>query len=430
MTRLLFLAGLLLAGGAATAAPKALPAGDPFAAYLDRQPPRIVREVPEPADAGRQGVAVRRVVFLSRTVQTPDGPRASEVYAVIARPAAPGPYPGILVLHGGAGCAEAEKAIAWAARGYIAVAPDLPGIADPKKLAHSNGPWKVAYGQNRWTAKPDITASTIFDGVLAAMQSLYLLRAQPDVILDRVGVVGISWGGYATTMVCSLAGADVRAGFSVFGCGFYEHCVAGAALQRMPEDERALWFRHLDAGRRAGAMKAAYFVAAATNDFFFWPPAVTATLKAIPGERNHLFAPNVTHKAPVPGGTDGAGPANWLKMEVEYFAWHLKAEGRPLPRVGIEPVSEAEALAPDGGIRVRFTVQSPAPVAAAQVWYSLPGEPWTKRVWTACPARDLGAGFYEAPLPADAKAADWFALVSDDRAVTVSSEMVGGEMGQ
>ena len=41
----------------------------------------------------------------------------------------------------------------------------------------------------------------------------------------------------------------------------------------MPDDERERWLRHLDAGRRAPNMKAAYFVAGATNDFFYWPRA-------------------------------------------------------------------------------------------------------------------------------------------------------------
>jgi hypothetical protein len=45
-----------------------------------------------------------------------------------------------------------------------------------------------------------------------------------------------------------------------------------------------------------------------------------------------------------------------------------------------------------------------------------------KREWLALPATKTGETYYEAQLPAEA--ADWFALVSDDRPVTVSSDMV------
>ena len=86
----------------------------------------------------------------------------------------------MLVLHGGGGIAEVDKAMAWAQRGYVAVSPDLPGIADPKKLTDTKGRWNaLKYGEGRWVATPDASASVIFDAVLAAMKALYLLRSQP-----------------------------------------------------------------------------------------------------------------------------------------------------------------------------------------------------------------------------------------------------------
>ena len=184
-------------------------AADPFAAYLDGKAPAILREVSSTVVVP-ENITVRHVVFRSRD--------DSEIYAVIATPKAAGRHPGMLVLHGGGGNAEEEKAMAWAQRGYVAVAPDLPGIADPKKLTETKGRWNaLKYGEGRWVATPDASASVIFDAVLSAMKSLYLLRAQPEVDGSRIGVVGISWGGYMTTMVCGLAGEQVQAGFAVFG---------------------------------------------------------------------------------------------------------------------------------------------------------------------------------------------------------------------
>ena len=399
---------------------------DPFAPYLDGQPPAVLREVPytNPPSAG---VTVRQVVFRLQD--------EAEVLAVIATPLAQGKHPGMLVLHGGGGCAETEKAVAWAQRGYVAVAPDLPGIAEPKKIPYSKGRWSgMKYGEGRYVANPEVKASLLFDAVLSAMKSLDLLRAQPDVDQARIGVVGISWGGYMTTMVCGLAGERVRAGFAVFGCGFYELTSQQPTLLKMPVAEREQWMTWLDAGRRASGIKAAFFTAGAANDFFYWPRAVQATLDAIPGEKNHLYAPNSNHKVPLPGGTVFAkeaaepfkptpfqpfptprgGKANWLAMEVPYFDFYLNGKGQPLPRASVEKAAER--------LVARVAVKAPRPLANVEVWWAKADSNVMKRVWQAVPMKKSGESSYEAKLPAEA--ADWFAVASDDRPVTVSSDLV------
>ena len=416
---------------------------DPFAPYLDDRAPEIIREIAN-ATPSPEGITVRQVVFRSR--------ENSEIFAIIATPKAAGRHPGILVLHGGGGIAEVDKAMAWAQRGYVAVAPDLPGIAEPKKLINTKGKWSsFKYGENRWIAEPDGSASVIFDAVLSAMKSLFLLRAQPDVDSSRIGVVGISWGGYMTAMVCGLAGDRVKAGFALYGCGFFEYSgeqpvgplrpdLPQNSLWRMPQEQRERWLRDLDAGRRAPGMKAAYFLAAATDDFFGWPRAAQATLNAVHGEKNHLFAPTANHKAPVPGGsifgnkpeapftptafqpypTPTGQKANWLAMEVPYFDYFLKGIGKPFPKVAVQATKEPRLA--------RFSVAAPHPLTKVEVYWSkavpvvLKRDDVLKREWIALPAAKAADGCYEAKLPAEA--AEWFALVSDDRPVTVSSDMI------
>jgi dienelactone hydrolase len=409
---------------------QAAESADPLQPYLDGKVPTILREIAS-TNAPPEGITVRRVVFRSRD--------DSEIFAVIATPKTAGKHPGMLVLHGGGGIAEVDKAMAWAQRGYVAVAPDLPGIADPKKLTETKGRWNaLKYGEGRWVANPDASASVIFDAVLSAMQSLYLLRSQPDVDTSRIGVVGISWGGYMTTMVCGLAGDQVRAGFAVFGCGFYELTAQlngpKSTLGAMPADERDRWLRQLDAGRRAPGIKAAFFTAGAANDFFYWPRAVQATLDAIPGEKNHLYAPNANHKVPLPGGTvfpkqpaepfkatpfqpfptPGGSKANWLAMEVPFFDYYLKGIGQPLPKVSVRPASDPRLA--------RFSIASPRPLAKVEVYWAAADSNVMKRAWLALPATKTGDQLYQVKLPAEA--ADWFAVASDDRPVTVSSDLI------
>ncbi len=400
---------------------------DPLLPLLDGKPPEIIREIP-PTGPVPENITLRRVVFRSRN--------DSEIFAVIAAPKAPGKYPGMLVLHGGGGSAEIDKAIAWAQRGYVAVAPDLPGIAEPKKLTDTKGSFtSLKYGEGRWIADPDASASVIFDAVLGAMKALDMLRAQPNVDPSRIGVVGISWGGYMTAMVCGLAGDKVRAGFALYGCGFFDLGGYGpASWKKIPDAERDKWLAILDPGRRVPNMKAAYFLAAATNDFFGYLSSAQATLDAIPGEKNHLFAPNANHKIPVPGGsvfdnkqeppftptpfqpypTPSGQNANWLAMEVPYFDYYLKGIGKPLPKVKIEKASDP--------LLAKLRIDAPLPLTSVQVYWAKESTDPKTREWIALPATANSTGIYEAKLPADA--ADWFALVSDDRPVTVSSDLV------
>ncbi|NDP21065.1 MAG: hypothetical protein GZ091_08295 [Paludibacter sp.] len=397
---------------------------DPFNKYLDSKPPTIIREI---SIKESLGVIVREVTFFLKD--------SSAVYAVIATPKAKGKYPGILILHGGGGMAEKKKAIAWAQRGYVAVAPDLPGIANPYDLIYTKGRWnELKYGTERYVAKPDVTTSVIFDAVLSGMKSLYLLRSQPSVISSKIGVVGVSWGGYLTTMICGLAGNQVEAGFSVFGCGFYELTSQQPTLQQMSETERKQWLKYLDAGRRANNIKAAFFIAGAANDFFYWPKAVQKTLDVITAEKNHVYAPNVTHKIPLPGGsvfevkpattftptafqpypTPSGSGANWLAMEVPYMDFYLKGVGKPFPKVIVNKTEDAQIA--------NFTIETSVAISKVEVYWSINCPEPTKCLWNAIIPVEIGVNKYQVKLPDDA--AEWFVVASDERPVSVSSDLM------
>lgn len=395
-------------------------AQDPFQPYLNGKAPRIVKELGETTEGS---VKIRKLVFLSRNVKTPEGMIPNEIFAAIVRPAAPGKYPGLLVFHGGGGNAEISKATGWAAQGYVVLVLDEPGVANPQKVSEATtGVWKkYKYAANRFVVKPDASASTIFDGVLASLQGLYLLRAQPDVIKDRIGVAGISWGGYMTTMISSLANKYIRASFSVYGSGFYDE---GSSFEKelntMSPEDKATWLTYLDAGRRVANIKTPFFLAGAANDFFFHPPAVMKTLLSMKnGQVNHLFGPNASHKILLPGGTtkkDTTRPG-WMEMEQTWFDYFLKDKGQPLP-----VVTDAEQSAD----AFRFRVNSPLPITEAKVYYSYADTTWPKRVWVPVTAAAEGDGWYTASIPSETngKVFDWYANVSDARPVSVSSYII------
>lgn len=388
-----------------------------FRTLLDAPAPPIIREIP--SEDTPTGITLREVVFESR-IPSPDSaekPRANEVYALISAPTGEGPFPGILLLHGGMGHADRAETLTWAARGYVVVTPDLPGIADPEKVPHSKGEWiSLGYGANRWIVEPNISHSTIYQGLTAALQAFSLLRDDPRSDATLLGVTGTSWGGYSSTMLSALLGMRVRAAFSNYGSGFYEDTTFASALNSSPATGEA-WLHALDAGRRAGNISAAFFIAGATNDTFFYPPAVEKTLAAIPKETNRVHAPNAHHALPIPGGVEACGGS--AAMAAEWFAWHLQGKGSPFPTVTIVPQDQPQ--------RARFHVASSEPPSSVSVWWSLPApdDKWPQRVWNEIPAEACGDSEYQASLPTEGIKAGltWFALVSEPRGVSASSSI-------
>lgn len=409
--RFLLCSLVLLAGhGTAHAAPAE---ADPLAAYRTPEAPSILRELPavEPAPAG---LVVRRFVFKSRTVPTPTGRVDTEVYAVFAAPAGPGPFPGIVVYHGGKGKAEEQTVLTWARRGYAAVSCDLPGIVDPAGAPHSAGFWKdLPYGGGRWRAAPDVSASVIFDAVVAGLEVFDWLSVQPSVDRDRVGVIGTSWGGYMATMVAGLRGTHVKATYSIFGCGFYESAIFAEEMAKMPSVENARWLRHLDAGRLAPGITASWFIAAPSNDTYFYPPAVTATYDAIRADKRIVIVPGADHALKSPDGeNDARGFAE------AFFATHLLGRADSFPTIRV--LDQRPGDAPG---KVRLAVDGPQPLKRIQI-YTTSGTvaEWKKKVWVAADAKRGDGGAYEAELPAGGnEPVWWFALVTDERGFASST---------
>ena len=384
--------------------------GNVFLPYLNGKAPSVLRDLgTETID----GVLVQKVVFRSMWV----GGVSQEVYAVIARPAQEGKYPGILWLHGGYGCADPKAAISFAKAGYVAVSPDLPGIASAKLCPNSAGPWTYrASALNQMTVRPDPTASPIFDAEVAALQAFELLSAQPGVLRDRVGVCGISMGGYSTTMISGLLGERVRAAYSIFGCGYYDRGSTWTAqLADLPDDEREAWLHHFDAGRRASNIRAPYFIAAAVRDHFFWPPGVNATVSAIPQGGNQAYAPEASHRLT---GIPSSDSLNLL-----YFAYWLKGEGKPFPKVTIESCQPQ----PDGGKQITFSVQAPLPVQTATLYVTAGGESWEAATWEPIAAQAAGENRFQAVIAPGkiSKKGAWYVNVSDARPATAGSLVYG-----
>ena len=172
----------------------------------------------------------------------PEGERETQVFAYIGFPAtasAASPVPGMVLVHGGAGHAYAEWVQYWIDHGFAAVSFDGFG------QSYTGADHTYDASMDFW--KPDPVSQPLMDGfasvgkpfaeqgytyyVADVLLANTILRSDPRVDKERIGLTGISWGGLATsTAVCY----DDRFAFAapVYCCGFLDasHTVWGAGF--------------------------------------------------------------------------------------------------------------------------------------------------------------------------------------------------------
>jgi dienelactone hydrolase len=386
---------------------------DPFKPYLNSIP-NVIKVISETNTGAEAAITTRKFLFGSRN-------NINTVYAIMSFPQKPGTYPGILILHGGGSKAEDVASIVenYARLGYVAMCFDMPGICNNGTTPNSSGPWKSRPGPleaPRFDIANGLENSTLFDAEVAGIEAFNYLSVQPNVNKKYLGITGYSWGGYSTTFLAGVLGSRVRAAYSVFGSGFYEKGSFWKKLiSDLPESVQEAWLTYFDAGRRAPKIKAAYFLEAASNDNFFWPEAVQSTMNAIPGtKKNHVWDPNLNHKQ------QPAGPV----MQQIYFDYYLKGKGEEFAKVKISDIKAN----PDSSIKVTVKLAVPKGVSANSVllYYSYADTKWQNRKWIAINFEQAGKNKYEALIPASiaGRSIDYYAYVTDDRKVSVCSEMI------
>jgi cephalosporin-C deacetylase-like acetyl esterase len=386
--------------------------GDPFATYLNSVPKilQIISEIR--SGSGDSAIVTREVVYSSKN-------NINKVYAIMAFPQKSGKYPALLVLHGGSGNASGLKDLVekYARKGYVSLACDMPGYCNIEHTPYSSGPWKVHPAPDerpRFNVADGVVNSSLVDAEVSGIEGFNLLVSQPNVDEAKIGITGYSWGGYSTTFISGLLGKRIKAAYSYWGCGFYEKGSFWKELiEKLPVSDRATWLKYFDAGRRASNIKANYFIEAAPNDTFFWPPAVAATLDAIKGEKNHTWGPNVNHTLT---------PTSDLMQEV-FFDHQLKGVGAAFPSVKITKIKQQA----DGSKVVSIKTFIPRGVKAdsINIYYSEKSNNWQKRKWLPIKAVLQGGNKYRVVIPADIvnRQIDFYAYLIDSRKVSVASFM-------
>jgi dienelactone hydrolase len=313
-------------------------------------------------------------------------------------------FPGMVLVHGGGGTAFESWVKLWVDRGYAAIAMDTCGAlpkpdAAPRPRHEFSGPpgWG-GFDQIDQSAEDQWTYHAVADAVLAHS----LLRAQPEVDADRIGLTGISWGGYLT---CIIAGVDSRLRFAVpvYGCGFYRDTVFAAPVNQSGTDGGNRWMEWWDPSNYLPRAKMPMLWVNGSNDFAYWFPAMQKSYRIIPAENRTL---SVRLRMP-----HGHGPAGESPKEIAVFADSILRGGKPLPRVVSQQIQDRQ---------VTVAFESTVPVVKAELNFtSDTTSPWPDRPWTAIPAT-LQGNVATATLPAEAKL--YYMNLFDDRDCAVSSE--------
>ena len=369
--------------------------------------PEILRSETAASDS----IGIRHIVFRSIDV----GGVQNEVYAVVASPKNAGPHPALLVLHPGRAAAQAAIAEEWARKGYVAISPDLPGIANPELAPRSGGLWKQRpYGADRWTVSPSLAHSTIFQSLAAGTGAVRLLQGMVNVDAKRIGIIGASWGSYMTTVLAGLLGDEIRAAYAVWGGGFFEDTVFAANLASLGDTERSRWQAALGAENYLPRISARIFIAGASNDRAFYLPSLVRSYENIRAPKGIVFGPNADHDA---GGYAGGPPPNdrnWTAQEVTFFEHALKGIGAPLPHVEVAKISPQFA---------EVQVQAETGVRELALFHAPADAPWPKRQWKQLAAdriKAAGGNRYRIDLSGLEPGA-WYVIATDLRGVSASS---------
>jgi len=330
--------------------------------------------------------------------------KPTRVFAYLGRPAATSSarLPAMVLVHGGGGKAFNAWAEHWAKRGYVALAMDLSGNGPNGRLP-DGGPDQSDETKFRNFAEPEVGDMWSYHAVAAVVRGHSLLRSLPEVDPDRIGLTGISWGGYLT---CIVAGIDSRfkVAVPVYGCGFLgENSVwKDKALATMTPDARALWLRFFDPSRYLGSVQHPILFLNGTTDFAYPLDSYQKSYRLVPARWRHLsVVVNLPHGH------------IWTFPEVDAFVDSVLREAPPLARFR-DPVLAGNIFSAALDRRVLGMT--------AQLCYTTNSGPWQKRAWTLAPTR-VADRRISAEL-STSRPLTAFLAVTDERGLRISSEHI------
>jgi len=314
-------------------------------------------------------------------------------------------YPAMVLIHGGGGTAFDRWVRVWTARGYAAIAMDLCGSVPAGKYGdwkrhEAGGPpgWEASFGQ----MEEPIEDHWQFHAVSAVLRAHSLLRSFPEVDEERIGVTGISWGGYLT---CLVAGVDQRFKFAapVYGCGYLgDNSAWLPALEKMGPERAARWLDLWDPSQFLAYTKMPILWVNGTNDFAYPMDSWQKSYRLSKTPHTLCLRVRMPH---------GHGPAGENPEEIHIYVNSLLKEGTSLPMITHQGREKNETW---------ITYESKSPIVKAELNFTRDIGKWQDRKWeSAAAAVDADKKKVIGQLPAGTTV--YYVNIFDDRECAVSS---------
>jgi dienelactone hydrolase len=327
--------------------------------------------------------------------------KPTRVFGYLGRPAiGKGPFPALVLVHGGGGKAFREWAEHWASRGYVALTMDTAGYG-PNGPLPDGGPDQTDTTKFRDFNDDEARDMWTYHAVSAVIRGVSLLAALPEVDSRRIGITGISWGGYLT---CIVAGLDhrLKVAVPVYGCGFLgdNSFWKDKSLAQMRPDARDRWLRDFDPSQYLGGVSCPILFLNGASDFAYPLDSYRASYRLVPAKYRHVSVVLGLHHGHI-----------WTFDEVDTFVDSVLRNGLRLPWL---------ARTKTHGDRVSVKVISPLPIKQAALNYTTDSGEWQKRRWQTVPV-EINDDTITARLPVPRPVA-WFLSITDERGLRVSTE--------
>ena len=288
--------------------------------------------------------------------------------------------PAMVCVHGGNGTAYRDWVELWAKRGYAAIAMDTCGSI-PVRVPGTKFDWISSGigGPRGWggfaNVNDDIKDQWPYHAVSTVVRSHSFLRAQSGVDSERIGITGLSWGGFLT---CLSAAVDKRFKLAVpvYTCAFYD--TIGSAEERRKTIGDVKWRRWLDLWdpkHYIPEIDMPIMWLSGTNDRSFPYGSLRKTFPLVKVPLDVVIRPRMPH-----GHTAG-----WSPKEILAYADSFFRNGLKLPKVSAPVAAGNTAVA-----RFESGEGFMAPVAA-ELHYTTADGKWENRLWRCRPARMEGA---------------------------------------
>jgi len=314
--------------------------------------------------------------------------------------------PAVVLVHGGDGTAFADWVRLWNSRGYAAIAIDtcgsvpIPAGNNTWQRSPFGGPpcWEESFEQIDWPEKDQWP----YHAVAAIMLANSLLRSFPEIDPDRIGITGISWGGYLTALAASI---DRRFRFAalVYGCGFLGEDSYWVPQFRMMDAVKAQkWLRLWDPSVYLKKAKMPFLWVDGTNDEFYPLDSLRKSYLLPRVPRTLSIRVRMPHSH-----DDGERPE-----EIFAFADHLL---RSMPSLAtVQAPSQRGAL-----VWLSYTAQ--IPIVKIDFNYTMDRGEWKDRHWTTVAVESQSPYEFQAKLPSGVTAY-YFNLI-DEHGLIVSSDL-------